>query len=262
MPSPFPGMDPYLERHWGDVHTRLITYSCDALQPRLPRDLRARVEERIVVTPPEGPVRDLVPDVRVVERQRLQRGGGLAVAEIADVAEPLFLTLDEDATERFIEIREAGSHERVVTVIEVLSPSNKRRGDDRDKYVKKRTQLSAAGVGLVEIDLLRGGVRELGDRSLWVPETRRTEYQACARRGWETIEFEVYRLPLRERLPKIRIPLRESDPDAILDLQAIVDQCYLNGGYDDIDYRKPAEPPLDDEDAAWADALLREKGLR
>ena len=264
MPSPFPGMDPHLEMHWGDVHASLVTYARDAIQPQLPRDLRARMEERIVVTPLDGGTREVVPDVRVVERRRLDRGddGGVAVAEIADVAEPLILTLDEEATETFIEIREARSRERVVTVIEILGPSNKRRGEDWDKYVKKREELSASGVGLVEIDLICAGFRELGDPSLWIPASHRATYQACARRGWRPGQFEVYRLPIRQRLPRIRIPLRESDPDAILDLQAIVDQCYLNGGYDDIDYRGAVEPAFDAEDAAWADALLREKGLR
>ena len=74
--------------------------------------------------------------------------------------------------------------------------------------------------------------------------------------------MEVYRVPLRERLPIIPIPLRETDPDAVLDLQAILDQCYENGGYDDLNYAVDPDPPLDPEDAAWADTLLREKGLR
>lgn len=86
MPSPFPGMDPYLERHWGDVHTRLITYASDQLQKILPRDLRARVEERVVVAQWDR-TRSLFPDVRVIETRpgsgRASRGG-----TVAAVAEP------------------------------------------------------------------------------------------------------------------------------------------------------------------------------
>src|SRR5450755_2291298 len=84
--SPFPGMDPYLESHWGDVHHRLVLYSCDQLQSKLPRDLRSRVEERVVIEPPEAAHREVVPDFRVVERPNWSSGGGgTAVAEEVEV---------------------------------------------------------------------------------------------------------------------------------------------------------------------------------
>ena len=262
--SPFPGMDPYLEQYWGDVHAALVTYCRDAIQPRLPADLRARMRERLVVTNPEEAPRDIVPDVRVVERSRGPSRGGTAVLEIEEiaVAEPLILRVDEPAAERFIEIAEAKSPDRVITVIEVLSLSNKRSGPERAKYLRKREELANAGISLVEIDLIRGGVRELGNAFLTIPESHRTTYGVCVHRGDRPIEYEVYRAPIRERLPKIRIPLRPSDADCPLDLQAVVDQCYRNGRYDQTDYAIEPTPPFDPEDAPWANALLREKKLR
>src|SRR5947208_12609947 len=124
MASPFPGMDPYLEQHWGDVHHSLITYARDQLQKTLPRDLRARVEERVFVESPEGNGRRIVPDVRILERRRPKRKP-IAASKGLALAEPLIVLTDEETTQGFIEIRDASSGHRVVTVIEFLSPANK-----------------------------------------------------------------------------------------------------------------------------------------
>jgi hypothetical protein len=263
MKSPFPGMDPYLERHWLDLHARLVVYACDALQPRLPGDLRARVEERITVEPLDGhgPARGYKPDVRVIERGGPRRPAAPAEAGIA-VAEPVIVYRDEAPTEGFIKIVDVGSGHRVVTVIEILSLSNKRPGNDQDKYIQKRDELIDGGVSFVEIDLLRAGQFILAAPKSKIPASHRTNYQVCVSRGWRLIEIEVYAVPLRAPLPTIGVPLRKSDADVPLDLQKLVDQCYANGGYDDIDYRAEPDPPLEPDDAAWADALLRERGLR
>ena len=171
MASPFPGMDPYLEKHWGDVHHRLITYACDQLQGELPRDLRARVEERVFLESAQGVERNMYPDIRVVERGRGQAvstrpEGGLAVAE------PLLLHLaDEPVTQGYIEIIDVGSGKRVVTVIEVLSPSNKTAGEGQDLYLRKRRELNAGHVSLVEIDLLRAGKRILMAPPRCIPDS-------------------------------------------------------------------------------------------
>jgi hypothetical protein len=261
MKSPFPGMDPYLEKSWRDVHQRLVIYISDMLQPRLPGDLRARVEERVFVEPLFGPIRGIYPDIRVVEHGRRARTSSAAEAGIA-VAEPFVMQTHEEASEGFIEIIDVGSGGRVVTVIEVLSLSNKIPGDGQDKYLQKQRELLQGRVSLVEIDLLRAGKRVLGVPFHEIPLPYRTTYQITAHRGWKPFHFEIYRAPLREPLPTIRVPLRESDPDAVLELQKLVDMCYANGGYDDIDYRVDPDPPLDPEDAAWADELLRRQGLR
>lgn len=262
MPSPFPGTDPYLERHWGDVHTRLVTYASDRLQQLLPRDLRARVEECVFLEAYDGHTPDFIPDVRILQRPR--REGPVKSASIGiGVADPLVVQTDDEITQRFIEIRDAGSGHQLVTVIEVLSPSNKVPGDGQVKYLQKRQELRAGRVSVVEIDLVRTGKRLLPfPMEKLIPEFR-TTYQVWVRRGWEATRVEVYRVPLREHLPVIPIPLQRTDADVPLDLQAIIDQCYRNGGYDDdIDYQVGPEPPLDADDARWADSLLRKKKLR
>jgi len=261
MASPFPGMDPYLEEFWRDVHARLIIYASDQLQSRLPDDLRARVEERVVVEPLAGESRSVYPDVRVVERGR---GEGVATASGISTAQPLILNLaSEPKTETYIEIIDIGTGKRVVTVLEILSLSNKLPGESRDQYLRKLAELRASGVSLVEIDLLRTGQRGLSVPYDHIPVTYRTPYQVYVRRAWRPRSAEVYRVPFRERLPVIAVPLRETDADVALDLQPLVDQCYRNGGYDDdVDYSRAPHPPLEAEDDRWADQLLRQQGRR
>src|SRR5712691_11835927 len=259
MASPFPGMDPYLEQFWGDVHHRLITYACDQLQGILPGDLRARVEERVFVESPEGQDRSMYPDIRVVERGH-RKGGSPALAGGVAVAEPLRIHLpDEPVTQGYIEIIDLTTGRRVVTVIEVLSSSNKLPGEGRNLYQRKQQECRAAGVNLVEIDLLRAGPWVLAVRESLVPASHRVPYRVCVYRPRDKDALgEVYRVPLRERLPVINVPLRETDADVRLDLQALIDLCYRNGGYDeDLDYQAEPSPPLTPGDARWADALLR-----
>ena len=140
MQNPFPGMNPYLEPHWGDIHHRLITYASDQLQPELPGDLRARVEERVLVESSDDVLRRVIPDVRIVERPGQPRPSDVATVELT-VAEPLLLrVLTEAHEEGFIEIRDAGG--RVITVIEVISLSNKTAGPARKKYRRKQRDLN------------------------------------------------------------------------------------------------------------------------
>lgn len=264
MRSPFPGMDPYLEQYWGDVHHRLITYTCDALQSHLPGDLLARMDERVFVEPSVGQGRNIIPDVRVVERGRPGERGIVASNGVA-VAEPFVIHFDpsEPIRQGYIEIIDIKSGRRVVTVIEVLSPSNKLPGPGMDLYLKNQEELKEGGVSLVEIDLLRTGAHVIAAPLDRLPEGQRSAYAACARRGWKPFEIEYYRIPLRERLPAIRVPLRRTDSDVALDLQALIDECYESGRYgDDIDYREDPEPALAGDDAKWAEALLREHGRR
>ena len=260
MKSPFPGMDPYLEESWRDVHHRLCTYACDALQGQLGSDLRARIEERLVVES-DDPDRSIFPDVRVVERGR--RGRPVQPTAGVAVVEPVLVRLgSEPAPQGFIHIIDIRRGHRVVTAIEIVSPSNRLPGSGRRLYLQKQQECRDAGVSLVEIDLVRGGEPVAIARDHLPPQPS-TPYQVSVLRGWDQNVVEVYPISLRQRLPAIRVPLRETDPDAALDLQAVLDQAYRNGGYsDDIDYRHPCRPPLDPDDAAWADQLLKAAGRR
>src|SRR5438128_5872500 len=122
MASPFPGMDPYLERYWGDVHASFIIYARDQLNSHLPKDLRARVEERVFVESATGLERSMYPDIRIVERGKQTPP---PVTNGVAVAEPLLIQLDEQGTQTFIEILDTSTGKRVITVIEVLNLSNK-----------------------------------------------------------------------------------------------------------------------------------------
>jgi hypothetical protein len=256
-------MDPYLEAHSGDVHARLVIYISEQLQTLLPGELRARVEERVFVESDDRESRIVYPDVRIYERpgprQLLEVTSGSAVA----VAEPLVIhRKSEPVTETFIEIREAGSGGRVITVIELVSMSNKQPGDGRKLYLRKQAELAAGAINCVEIDLLRGGDNATAASPGILPHAYRGPYRICVWRASQPEQWEVYRVPIEQRLPAIAIPLRPTDTDVPLDLQPLIDRCYKTGACDDLDYSRPPDPPLDSEAADWAEELLRQKGLR
>jgi hypothetical protein len=122
MKSPFPGMDPYLESHWGDIHTRLIVYASNQLNEQLPDDLQARVEES--VQEEEERRRTVYADVRVVQEPDFAAAGAAAERSLA-VAEPVLVPVDEPQTGRTLQIVDLSDGGRVITAIEVLSPANK-----------------------------------------------------------------------------------------------------------------------------------------
>jgi hypothetical protein len=264
MKSPFPGMDPYLEQYWREVHSSLVVYARDQLQSRLPGGLRVSVEERVFVESDEGRDRVVYPDVHVVESPKSETAGvATASATEVDVAEPVVIhTRDEPATETYLEIVEVGSGNRVITVIEFLSPSNKIAGEGQKLYLEKQQEVRDAGASLVEIDLTRRGERVVSLRPSRVPRRFRKTYLVCVRRGWKPLEAEIYPIAVSDRLPGIRIPLRQTDADVPLHLQPLIDQCYANGRYETTDYRADPDPPLDPEEAAWVAELLKAKGLR
>jgi Protein of unknown function (DUF4058) len=257
MKSPFPGMDPYLEQFWPDIHASLIIYARDQIEEQLPGNLIARVEERVVLETEEDP-RAVYPDVKITERPGRGFPGG-AVAGRAAVIEPVIVEYPgEPATETFLNILAAGPGQRLITVIEILSLANKLAGPGQLQYRRKQGELADAGVSLVEIDLLRKGRRVLNVPSALVPARARTTYQACVRRGWRRRQCEVYPVPLRGPLPAIPIPLRQKDEDIQLNLQAVLEQAYRKGRYFlTINYTEPPDPPLTAGDAKWGRALVK-----
>jgi hypothetical protein len=257
-------MDPYLEAHWRDVHAGLIIYSRDALQGVLPARLRARVEERVLLETPQG-IRDhpLFPDVRVVEYAP-KRIPETRPREGVALAEPLLIeTENEWAAETFLEIIDPESGNRVVTVIEFLSPSNKSPGPNREQYLRKQREICSSDANLVEIDLNRFGSHTLAFPLAHLRPQARTPYMACVRRAARRGRAEVYPMPLWERLPVVKVPLRPDDADVPLDLQALVEQCYRNGAYEGtLNYAADPDPPLLGADKDWAERWLHGKGLR
>ena len=258
MPSPFPGMDPYLEPHWPAIHQVLITDAWQRLNDQLPDDLVACVEERVSIEQAvadglvEGAIIGRVgPDVRVLAPDRspatpgpvtinapmeLQPGGNPAVAA------------------RYVAIVDASG--RVITAIEFVSPSNK-RAPDMARFRANRAALLGGGVHCVEVDLVRGGRW----RALMAPETCPaggvTAYRAVVRTAGPEARSFLYPVPLRSPLPDVEVPLRERDAAAVLPLQAMLTDIYRKGRWAKlVDYARPLRPPLDLDDAAWAAALL------
>jgi hypothetical protein len=176
------------------------------------------------------------------------------------VAEPIIIPLlvDDEISEARLEIRHRASN-ALVTIIEVLSPTNKIRGSrGRASFMEKRRDTLASDVHWVEIDLLRAG-----EPSVPRPSLPSCDYRLLVSRAGDHLRGQYWPVSVRQPLPTFGIPLRGKDPDVPLDLNAVLRSAYDHGAYDlSIDYRQEPVPPLDDEDAAWADALLREHGLR
>lgn len=263
MELPFPGMDPYLERPslWPDVHTRLITASCDALQAQIAPAYVAQITPYIALEQIDiaAPRRAVVPDVGVYERE----APGVATGMAAVTAPTLTGTAHLEIPTRYarIEIR-AVNDETLVTAIELLSPVNKRSSPDgADAYEKKRQELFMSGVHLLEIDLLRGGKRPQLARPDPLPDVPYFVFLSRAER-WP--EIAIWACPLQQALPTLPVPLRRPDPDAIIPLGSLLQQIYRNARYDlQVDYRATPPPPeLSADEAAWLDAHLRECGLR
>lgn len=256
MKNPFPGMNPWLEDYWQDVHAKLLVYACDRLNGELPPGLQARVDERLAIDAEPDKPHTYLPDVAITEPwdrppKPVLGEGGLAVA----VSEPTIVDLGRQIL-RHIEIVDSRTH--VITAIELFSPSNKAGSEAVVAWSRKRFDYLRGGINLVEIDLLRGGIWTLPDRSLLkpVPPGRVWHYVCVTRAPWSG-QHEFYMLPLRQRLPAIRVPLRRADPDVALDLQLLIDLCYQRGRYGTVlDYRQPPQPALPDEETAWVQQVL------
>jgi hypothetical protein len=259
MKSPFPGMDPYLERHWEDVHTRLIGYVADALQPQLSEDLIARMEEKVYVEE-EGEKNIRRPDVRVVENPtRWIAQGGASGTAVLD--EPMLLEpVGDPIRQRSVLIYDSIGH-RIVTAIEILSPWNKSPGKAVSEYLKKRNQYINSEMNLVEIDLIRTGDWTSMIGPYLIPKKGLTTYRVTVTQPEQTGPFH-YPISIRAKLPTIKIPLRAQDTPAQLNLQELIDKAYIMGRYNRIDYTQPCSPPFEGPEQEWAEQVLNEAKAR
>jgi hypothetical protein len=256
MKSPFPGMDPYLERHWEDVHTRLIGYIADALQPQLSEDLVARMEEKVYVEDESGKQQLRKPDVRVVEfPTRWDPASGQASTAVLD--EPISLEpVGDPIRQRSVLIYDSVGH-KIVTAIGVLSPWNKSPGKAVNTYLEKRDKYINSEMNLVEIHLVRTGDWTDMIGPYVIPESAITTYRVTIAQP-DLTRLLLYPISIRATLPMIKVPLRTQDPPAILNLQELVDKAYEMGRYSRVDYAKPCSPPFVGPEKKWADDLLRE----
>jgi hypothetical protein len=244
MPSPFPGMDPYIEKPaiWPDFHDALVSAIRGLLQPQLRPRYVALMQERWFVVESDRPIR---PDVAVVTTGPETGPNSRATATMVDVDAPtsVFEIWREEVKQPFLQIIEPAAGNRVITAIEVLSPDNKSPGSGRDSYLQKRDEYWNGGANLVEIDLLRGGQPTVRLNEEQVASLSPFRYLAAVTRRWPS-KHEIYAFPLNQRLPKVAIPLAYDDQDVSLNLHAALERCWDEGPYPAL-LRYEDGPPAD-----------------
>jgi hypothetical protein len=258
-------MDPYIEACglWEDFHDELINEIKRALAQAVPARYLVRTGERsyVVLVESEGKAtRPFVPDVSVTShkarKKSARREERPILAEPAVEVEPVVMRafIEEEHREAFVEIFEATPEQRLVTTIEVLSPSNKRpRSPGRKRYLRKRQSQLLSEVNLVEIDLLRRG-----DRMPMLDPWPASPYALLVARAKKYDLCKVWPAYSVKALPPLPVPLAKPDPDMILHLQGMLDTIYQRSRYEhSIDYHKPAIPPLHAEEKAWLGRQLQ-----
>jgi hypothetical protein len=254
-------MDPYIEacNLWGDFHSHLIEKIYDALADAAPERYVVRTGERSYVVLIGAEDKDrypFLPDVRVYAppARGAGAGRGTAVAEPPPGPIPMRPFIEEEYRETFVEVCDAGHDNRLVTCVEVLSPSNKQPGTPGwDLYQRKRQGLLLGDANFVEIDLLRGGKR-MPMLDAW-PDC---PYTLMTARPHSVPRCLVWQASFQAPLPELPVPLLRPDADIRLDLQAMVDVIYTRSRYDrSIDYSRPLDPPLTGEQAGWVAERLR-----
>jgi hypothetical protein len=259
MRPPFPGMDPWLEdpELWPDVHNSLIVSIRDVLSPRLRPRYFVGVESRTTVLTGTDQDHLYRPDVKIrtAERSLPIRQGGVAVLEPVE-AKPFHVIIpmpEDEIEETFLTIKELPSRQ-LVTVIEVLSPTNKKTKRARAEYLEKRRELLGSGVNFVEIDLLRSG-RPMPPQRAQLS----SHYRILIFRPKRGREVHLYGFSYKMEIPQVPIPLLPEEPEPSLDLNGIVHALYERAGYDlTIDYRQPPAPRLRKRDQAWAASIIAE----
>lgn len=255
MPSPFPGMNPYIERPdvWKDFHDSFIPAARELLIPQIQPRYFARIEEHLFIHEPSAKERFPLgrPDLSVHPANGVgPQSGVIAVAAPASVGMPVVV---EEERIPYLEIRDRDRNE-VVAIVELLSPANKAPGPHREQYLAKVRRILASQTNFIEIDLLRANPKMPWDR---LPEC---DYYAIVSRHSDRNRTDpkagLWPIRLRDPLPTIPVPLKAGEPDPMLDLQAILHRIYDAAGYSMFLYRADPEPPLSPDDAVWAAQIL------
>lgn len=245
-------MNPYLENSelWSSVHSRLIVAIADDLVDHLSEKYRVEIEKRTYFASDEASVLVGIPDVAIATQRSSISAASNTTLTLPVQPEKVTVPIAEEVTERYLEIREAATG-TVVTVIELLSPKNKRPGEGRIAYLRKRNQVLASTSHLVEIDLLRGG------QPLPMSGESPSHYRILICRGDHRPVAELYRFNLQQPIPPIPIPLMANEPEPVLYLQPLLQRVYQKGRYHlAIDYEQPLVPSLAADDAAWLAAQI------
>lgn len=263
MQSPFPGMDPYIEgQEWEDFHATFNTVLRESLSPTVEPKYIVRVERRVYVEHPlDGGDGARWSDVAIMSMQpsaELSRAEPLQATQSALLPVECVLPMPEERRETYLVIRKSDTKE-VVTVIETLSPSNKRpNSDGLRQYLDKRREILDSQSHLIELDLLRGGLR-----LPMMSPLPTGDYYAIVSRRYTRPRAQVYAWTLRDRLPTIPIPLLRDDPDVSLDLQIVFSTVYERARYGlSLDYSAALHPRLSESDTTWAQQRIEAHGTR
>lgn len=252
MQSPFPGMDPYLEdpAFWPDFHIEFTVALRDTLRRGLPPHYEARLNEQInLVDVSEASHKLIKPGVAVL------RAGHETAPSFAMQPSPVPMTVpllieEEEYREVWIEIRYRPEHS-LVTVLEVVSPTNKSHFE-RAQYLAKRRAILRQNVHFVEIDLLVGGQRMSPPTD--VPPS---DYLVMVARGDKRSKCEVYPTSVRQSLPTVAVPLKPPDADVLVNLQEAFCTSFEHGAYgSSIDYSRPPTVPFAQAELDWIRHIL------
>ena len=263
MPSPFPGMDPWLEHPevFPDLHTSLIIFLKEVINEQLPNEYYATSTKLVWVDPELRREPDVSMFGPLESTAMLFDAGPYAHEGMVAVLNEV---IKEPWEQPYLEIFSSDG-ERLVTAIEILSPVNKKRGDSgRGAYLQKQSEFNLGGVHAVEIDLLRGGTHTtaipLRKLQAIAPHY---DYHVCVSIVSEKNQFFIKTFTMLDRLPTVVIPLDPGVDPIKVDLQPLFDRAYQSGRYQkQARYaNRDCVPPLTPDQQAWAEGILREKGL-
>ncbi|MBE9056202.1 DUF4058 family protein [Sphaerospermopsis sp. LEGE 08334] len=264
MTSPFPGMNPYLENPdlWSEVHHRLITAIADNIETHLSQKYRVAIEKRTYRTDSEDSLLIGIPDVSILSvKQQDQKPDNTTNTTLATTIENKSVTVTLpsplEIKEGYLEIREVSTG-KVVTVIELLSPTNKKSKEGRKSYLDKRDKIFESDTNLVEIDLIR-----TGEKMPMITHIPDTDYRILVVRSHRLPSAQLFPFSVRETIPNFTIPLQKSEPEIEVNLQTLLLAIYEKARFDlTLDYNIPPVPDLSEEDREWMDLLLTEQGRR
>ncbi len=252
--NPFPGMNPYLEqpRLWPEVHNELIALLWSSMAAQMPLGYRLAIEERLEVWEAslvDDRSRYVVPDLSVTERREAQIEVALKERTIPEGGIEVMIPVPTRVT--FLEVQAASG--QVVTVVEVLSPTNKAPGRGRMDYLSKRADILESDVNLVEIDLLRAG--EPMPLATAVPDCH---YRILVSREWERPRAYLLPFMIQDPVPKFPLPLRLGDDELTVDLGLLLAQLHRMSRYNSfLDYANPpAGPMLEPQHGKWLEERL------
>jgi hypothetical protein len=256
MPIPFPGMDPWLERPglWPDVHMNLIIAFQKVLAPLVRPRYYVAVQQRTVVAVVPPDPHPIFPDLSVVQQAGPDENRESSTAVLA---QPIIVEVpvQEMIKEAYLEVVEVAS-QQVITVIEILSHSNKKPGKDRRVYESKRQKIFRTLTHLVEIDLLRDG--EPMPFTFLQTNGHMNHYRILVKRGDHWRRAYLYSFNVRDSIPVFPLPLQPGDREPLIRLGEALQKVYDENGYDlRVDYNRPPEPPLSEADMTWAKEIMR-----